>query len=130
MSFLSSIASFLYFAQNNRPCLNNEAWAISIKIFNWLAGDDVAAGIHDLVRVALHVLHIVIRFITASEAQQFAVAVVDVPDDVVTGLFGEDRAAVGEVVGGGSNQSLPTATTAAVGGFGLVFGFEEAMQRF
>ena len=107
--------------------MNNEARAISIRIFNWLAGDHVATGIHDLVHIALHVLHVVIRGIVVRETQQVAVAVVDVPDDVVTGLFSEDGTAAGEVVGGG-NQPLPTATTAAVGGFG-VFGFEEAMQR-
>jgi hypothetical protein len=53
--------------------------------------------VHDPVYVALHILHIVIRSTVVREAQQIAVAVVDVPDDVVTGLFGEDRTAVGEV---------------------------------
>jgi hypothetical protein len=74
--------------------------------------------VHDPVYVTLHVLHIVVRGIVAREAQQVTVAVVDVPDDVVTGLFSEDGAAVGEVLGGGS-KTLPTATTAAVGGLGV-----------
>ena len=92
-----------------------------------VAGDDVAVGIHDFVHVALHVLHIVVRGAVVREAQQVAVAVVDVPNDGVTGLFSEDRAAVGEVVGG-TNKSLPTAAIVAVGGF-WVCSCEEAMQR-
>jgi hypothetical protein len=80
----------------------------------------LTVAVHDFVHVALHVLHIVVRGTVVREAQQVAVAVVDVPGDVVTGLFGEDGAAVGEVFGGGS-KTLPTATTAAVGGFWGVF---------